>query len=1223
MVETKDQRLFIGTALGIYIYRLNSNTFEIFSKATKNGIQIQSRINSLALDNQNKLWIATNEQGFFVYDFDTDELLQLDNTSDLPSNQVHRVFIDSKQNVWVACEGIYKYLPSSNQLKKLTPNKKNGQEIIVSKFYEDKSNNIWIGTENYGLLKFDRERESFSSYFDKEPMFLYYIHDITEFSPNVLAIGSNSGMTLFNTITGKQELIQASKERGRLSDNAIYCFCQDREGAFWIGTFFSGVNYLSSVNKKIELYTHQDNANSVSGSDISRFYEDESGDIWIATEDAGLNFFDITNKKFASFLSTYNIQAILIENDEMWLGTYGVGIIVFDRRRHKIKKKWNILKDSNVSGLLVKSIIKDSNDRIWVGSNEGFFAYNPVTDSFDLIPGTEKVFIWDIIEDKDRNLWFVSSGKGAFKYTVETKKLINYQYDRENETSISDNFILTLCKDNNHQIWLGTEESGFCKYNYETDDFHRYEQLPNFSNQLIYSIVADNYNHIWFSTSKGLFRFNPDNNQIKVFTVEDGLQSNQFNFNSGFKSSTGKLYFGGVNGFNSFFPEDLTENKFIPPVHITGFHVFNQDIKLDETKKITLNYKQNVFNIEFVSLSYVNPRKNQYAYKLDGFDKDWNFTEEYKVTYTNLSPGKYIFRIKGSNNDGIWNEKGDSIELEIKPPFWKTKIAFFIYMLAVIGILFYVHRRYVLRAQKKQKYALEKAKTEKELELYNSKMSFFTNIAHEIRTPLSLIKAPLEKILKNKQIENDEIIEDLQIIERNTEQLHTLITQLLDFRKIENGLMKPNFINANISELIENVVINFKATAKQKGISIQMDLKESFYAQVDKDALTKILMNLLSNAVKFTKNQIKISLHTHERDKNHFQIRVKDNGLGIPENEKDNIFLPFNQLTTEHENNGFGGVGIGLSYSLSLSDLHSGSLKVENNENEGAVFILTLPVNQQKMDDGLVPETVKENEPVKAEDPEENRPFALLIIEDNTDLRNFLSRNFKNEYKIYTATNGKEALELLKTIIPDIIITDLMMPVMDGIALTREIKNNIHLSHIPVIMLTAKNTVESRIEGYTTGADSYIEKPFSIDLLKTRITNLFENREKIRANFIRSPYSQSISIANNKMDEEFIARMKKIIMQHIQEEDFSVDELASHLCMSRSGLFAKIKGISGLSPLDYIRIERLKRAAELLIENKYPMAEIAMKVGYSTPSYFAKAFQKQFGVLPKDFMKKQ
>lgn len=1240
MVENGEQNLYVGTALGIYIYDPKTEMFSLFDKKTKSGTGISSRINSLLIDKQNKLWIATNEQGFFIYDIPKDILTHVKHDSKaengLPSDQVDRIFVDSKMNVWVSCEGLYRYQPASGLFKRLNAEKDGSGNIRVSKFYEDNNGDIWIGTEDSGVQKFNREQETFTVYFNRSSsLFIPHIHDLIELSPGILAIGSNSGLVQFNTVTGNYRSEQSSSEKGTLSDNSIYCFYKDKEGSFWVGTFFGGVNYMHSGTGKIELYTHNETKNSIGGTAISRFEEDRSGNIWIATEDAGINYFDIEKKYFTQYLPEYNIQSILIEDNRLWLGAYGQGIILMDQKT-KSYKKIPVNDVENTSGLLIKSIYKDSSGTIWVGSSVGLYIYDPETNAFLLIKGTEKVFVWDIIEDKNKDIWFVSSGNGAFKYNLRTKKMKNYLANAKKPNFLSDNFILTVCMDNNRQLWFGTEESGFCKYNYETDDFTCFNNLPKFDNRLIYAIVADNFNNIWFSTSNGLYRYTPETGSIRVFTSDEGLQSNQFNFNSGFKASNGKLYFGGVNGFNSFFPEDLKENSFIPPIRLTNFQILNKDViigakdsplkqALSYTNKIVLNHKQNVFNFEFVALSYVHPQKNQYAYKMEGFDKEWNNTDEHKVTYTSLPPGKYTFRVKGANNDGVWNEEGVSVELEIKPPFWKSSIAFVIYLLLLVGFIYQLNRSYVNRERKKQKEALEKAKTDKELELYNSKMNFFTNIAHEIKTPLSLIKAPLEKIINTEQTPEDQK-SDLKLIERNTEQLQELITQLLDFRKMESGTMKTRFVSTDISELVENVYLNFKSTAKQRAINIILrNTSKAFYADVDRDALNKILSNILSNALKFTKDSIEINLFDHsDTGENRFCIEIKDNGIGIPDKEKENIFLPFRQIYKKEDKNGTGGIGIGLSYSRSLAELHSGSLSVKDNPSGGTVFILCLPKEQSdKLSEGREESGIQEISITGQEIPDgkDKKKHSLLIVEDNDDMREFLSRSFKNEYIVFTAINGKNALEILESNTPDMIITDLMMPVMDGIEFSKIVKNDINKSHIPLIMLTAKTTVESKIEGYAIGADAYVDKPFSIDLLKTRVLNLFENRDKIRANYLRSPYTQSITIANNKMDEDFISRMKNIIVENIQNESFSVDELARCLYMSRSGLFAKIKGISGMSPLDYIRIERLKKAAELLTEGKYSMAEIALMVGYSTPSYFSKAFQKQFGVLPKDFKK--
>lgn len=1240
MVEDYMQQLYIGTAIGIYIYNPIKEYFTFLSESTSDNATINSRVNSMAIDN-NQLWIATNNQGIFVYDIKEKKLVSFDEISNNRFNinsPISDILIDRNSNVWFISDCLYLFNQSSKQLKKYKPINIEGEQLAISKLYQDSYGSIWLGTQNNGLQKFNRENESFQVYFGKDSEFyISHIHDLIEFSQGVLAIGSNSGLVNFDIKTGKYTLSTASKKKGDLSDNSIYCFYRDKEDAFWLGTYFGGVNYLNFTNSRIELYTPGDSEYTLKGHAISRFYEDELKNIWITTEDAGINYFDTKSKKFIQYFSNMNVQSLLITEKYIWLGTYGQGILIVDKiNKRPITYKRPGNKADDFSGLLIKSIFKDSSGEIWIGSNIGLFKYNDINDSFDLIEGTDKVFVWDIQEDKNEKIWFVSSGNGVFRYDKQDKQLNNYKYSETDKKSISDNFVLTLYKDNNQDLWFGTEESSFCKYNYDTDDFLRFDHLAKFSNRLIYSIISDNNNNIWFSTSNGLYSFNPLSSEVNVFTVDEGLQSNQFNFNSGFKASNGKLYFGGVNGFNAFFPEDLKRNTYVPPVHFTNFQLFNQDVQidtdnsplsksLDYTNKIILTYRQNIINFEFVALSYANPQKNSYAYMMEGFDTEWSNTDINRVTYTSLPPGKYIFKVKGANNDGVWNEKGSSVEIEIKPPFWRTTIAFIFYFLIISGILYYINRQYIYRERKKQYYALQKVKTEKELELYNSKMNFFTNIVHEIKTPLSLIKAPLEKILTEKT-EDKVLDEDLRLIERNTNQLNELIIQLLDFRKAESGTLKIRFSLSNISELLENLYLNFQLTAKTKDIFLILNMPEqNFYANIDQDAFGKIMANLLSNAIKFTKSRIEVNLIIPNNNEETFRIEVVDDGWGIPDKEKEKIFHPFHQVSKNQEYKNTGGVGIGLSYSRSLAELHNGSLTVSNNlDGKGSVFSLILPCRQENTyneENPSIQQHPLDPQPIEEQETDRKDKQVLLIIEDNDDMRNFLVRSLKNKYNVLSAINGREALNILNNQIPDMIITDIMMPVMDGIEFTKIVKDKIKWSHIPLIILTAKTENDAKIKGYSIGADAYIDKPFSIELLKSRIENLFENRNKIKINFTRSPYTQSITIANNKMDEEFISRMKRIIVDNIQNESFSVDELARHMSMSRSALFAKIKGMSGMSPLDYIKIERLKRAAELLIEEKYSLSDIAFMVGYSTPSYFSKAFQKQFGVLPKDFKK--
>lgn len=631
-----------------------------------------------------------------------------------------------------------------------------------------------------------------------------------------------------------------------------------------------------------------------------------------------------------------------------------------------------------------------------------------------------------------------------------------------------------------------------------------------------------------------------------------------------------------------------------------------------QTKQITLRHDQNNIELGFVALSYACPAANQYAYKMENLDKDWIFTKDNQsVTYANLAPGKYRFVVKASNNDKVWNQEGAFVEIIILPPWWRTWVANICYILLLIVCVWLIVRYYLYVSKKKAEERQRLFESEKEKELYSSKIDFFTNVAHEIRTPLTLINGPLES-LAEMDIKDHEIRKNVQLMQRNISELLTLINQILDFRKVDANKVTMNFVVGNISAVVDEVYQEFLPMALSVNKKMELRMPEQpVYALIDRGSFVKILNNLFSNAIRYSEHTIEVEL---AEDNTQFDLTIKNDGEIVPPEMADKIFDPFYQLKKNANINASS--GIGLSLARSLAELHHGTLLYKSTDGLN-VFTLTIPkgdISQQESNLDIYSDDFVE---------QQSKQETILVVEDNLELLSFMTEKLSLNFSVEKATNGAEAFDIIQKVNVDIVVTDIMMPIMDGFELCRKIKTDIEYCHIPVVLLTAKNDLNSKIKGLETGTDAYIEKPFSFKYLITQLNSLLENRKREKEAFIKKPYVTSQSIGLCKADEELINKIIGIIEENITDSNFGVERLSEIINMSRSSLHRKIKALSGTSPTDFIRLIRLKKASELIAEGHYRTGEVCYIVGINSPSYFIKLFQKQFGMTPKEFEKQQ
>lgn len=834
----------------------------------------------------------------------------------------------------------------------------------IEKLYAPGKGIILIGTSAAGLLSFDIATATTRSIISRnKDQTGIYVRDILEYKPDQYWLATESGLFIYEA---KSHSIFNLKKNYldpySLSDNAVYTLCKDREGGLWAGTYFGGVNYYAQQNARFQKHFPDYSKNSISGNAVREITQDRYGNLWVGTEDAGLNkisadgsihHFMPTGSKTS--ISYYNIHGLLTTEDVLWVSTHEHGVDLLDLKTGNVLRHYEAgNKAGDLKSNFVLSFYRTRAGKILLGTTAGVFAYQPGRDSFEPIPQLNG-YTYNILEDRKGVLWSATISEGVKYFDPRTGSSGSYQHSPQNKNTISSNMVNALYEDSRGNIWVATEGGGACRLSADRKTIKRYTTRNGFPSNFVFKILEDNKNNLWISTSKGLVQLNPSTEALTIYNRANGLLNEQFNYNSGYNDRSGRLYFGSVKGMISFNPDNFTRNSFVPPVYFTGFQIHNQELPIGKespltesiinTRSITLPHDQSSFSIDFAALSYIAPRMNTYAYLMEGLDRGWTYlASNRKAYFTNLSPGTYTFRVRAANNSGVWNQQEAKLTITILPPWWASTQAYVFYSLCSIGLLLYGIRRYHRQVEKKNRKKIEQLRFEKEKEVYEAKMKFFTNIAHEIRTPLSLIKAPLERVI-SKAGHLPEIKNSLSIMEHSTNQLIDLTNQLLDYRQTEAGGFRLNFQKEHISNLLEDTYASFKPLAEQKGLDYKLVLPTApLIAYADKEALLKILNNLISNAVKYADKEVAIRLCVPE-EKRTFTIEIKNDGHLIPTHMRERIFEPFVRLKKTEKQTG---TGIGLALARSLTELHQGKLSVGDGSEKLNVFVLTLPVYRQR-----------------------------------------------------------------------------------------------------------------------------------------------------------------------------------------------------------------------------------------------------------------------------------
>ena len=1236
LYEDRESNLWVGTNKGLYIYNPRTEKFSRFFRPEL------GEVSDMKEDKTGRLWLISNAN-LYSYEPKTRKVKSYE--LDSKSWTATSIAITSDSSIWVSSVSgmIEKYIPRSDSFMNysILEKSENQQSNQIEKIYPLHNGNLLIGTLTRGVKFFNVSNKTFENIISVNPDKTdVYVRDFLQMTENEYWIATETGIYIYNsTDHSARHLVKEYDDSYSISDNVIFTFCKDREGGLWIGTYFGGLNYYPKQFTTFRKYFPENSKPSISGNAIHEICKDRLGNMWVGTEDGGLNKIDLLKNNFTSFKPTggktsiayHNIHGLLATGDSLWIGTFMHGMDIMNIKTGKVIRHYNAGAGAHdLKNNFIITIYETHAGDILIGTQNGLFRYNRQTDDFSpyLFFDTQIQTLW---EDEQGVLWACTRGNGVMYYNPVTHQKGSLLYDAKDTNSLCNNYVNGIHEDRKMNLWFATD-GGLCRFEKNKKIFTRYTTKNGLSDNLILRILEDGKNNLYISTSKGLVCFNPDAGYIKTYTKSNGLLSDQFNYNSSYKDSDGHMFFGSVKGMISFNPDEFTMNSNIPPVYITGLEVNNEAISpnmagspLNEsiiyTKTISLPYDQSTLNIDFTALSYTVPEMNEYAYKMEALDKDWTFLKRNrKVYYTKLAPGNYVFKVKGSNSSGIWNQKEASIIIKISPPWWASIWAYILYAASVLIIAYSLIKSYLNRQFEKNRRSFELLEMEKEREIYHSKIEFFTNIAHEIRTPLTLIKMPLDKLIR-KQNSTAEINYNLKTMEKNTNRLIDLTNQLLDFRNTEMDKFSLNFVKTDISELISETYGSFQLAAEQKDILFKMELPGiALQAYVDPEALKKILSNLFNNAIKYSESKVFIRLKNFSSEDKLFTIVIQNDGFIIPYDFKEKIFEPFYRIKETEKQPGN---GIGLPLSRSLAELHKGVLDLSKSENGMNTFILTLPIHQEKEFKLRADESATAIEVSQDADKEEfnkNSKPEILLVEDNREILDFICKEISADYMIRKALNGAEALEILKEGNIQLVISDIMMPVMDGLELCKRIKTNLEYSHIPIILLTAKNSLHAKIEGLEVGADAYIEKPFDFEHLSAQISNLLLNRNIIKDYFANSPLTHMKTIGFTKADKNFLEKLKGVIDENLTNMDIDVEHLSKIMNMSRPTFYRKIKALSNLTPHELIHIARLKKAAELLCSGNCKVYEVASMVGYSLQTNFARDFHKQFGMTPSEYM---
>lgn len=1266
--EDPSGNLWVGTNRTLSLYDRKKDCFHNYN--ITNGTAIRS----ICPDDAGRLWIGSYA-GLILYDPATQKAKYYKTDSARPgqllSNTITCVFKDSRHRLWAGSNtGLYLYQPATDDFERFSNVPADSLSIsdnVIKTIAEDKDGHLWFGTNGGGLNMLQANGKSFKSFKsskdDVNTLSSNVIFSIVPEGAGKLWIGTEEGLNIFDLQTGKVQRITADvRNKYGPKGKSVRCIFIDKHGIYWIGTYQGGVN---KYDKNLVFFnlvqSNPFDPHGLSSSRVTSFAEGDNGDIYVGTDGGGLNLFRRKTGLFEHIRITEDdktepaILALERAGNELWIGTFQHGVYILDTRNNKVS---HIKKGDGAHDIPSNDIFcfkRDHKGNMWLGTNgKGICMYEPGSGVFQQ-PGTVMIdgnasklllngFIRAIGEDSAGNILVGTVGSGVALYNPVLHTC--EEFNRAN-TGLPLDEAIALHIDGKGIVWAGTSSGGLCRLDYQHKQFTSYSEQQGLANAVIYKILEDNAGKLWVSTNKGVSCFDPIKSSFKNYTSQNGLQQSSFNLGAGLKTSSGELFFGGLDGFNYFRPGTLTDNKNVPDIVFTDLKIAGHSVvpgkdaaikeHMSVAREISLDYKQN-FSIDFTALDYTTSQEDRYMYKLDGFDKSWNqLGASRTAVFTNLYPGNYTLEVRAQNANGAWITKPATIKIYVKPPFWLTGYAYAFYALTLVLALWGIRyrgiskikNRFALeqeRLQMKQVLEQERLEAERLHEFDQLKIRFLTNLSHEFRTPISLIMGPIEKLHEKEADPGKQ--EQLTMVKRNARRLLNLVNQLLDFRKLEEHELNLNATEGDIVAFVREAAESFRDLAERRQIRFSCKSALShYYTSFDRNKMERVLFNLLGNAFKFTGREGEVSLEIRQGlSLKEIMIIISDTGIGMSADELQRIFDRFFQGNTPASVMNQGN-GIGLSITKEFVRLHGGTITVESIAGKGSVFTICLPLSPAPAPVVDVPAGADKPEGQVTAAKEAGRPIvpapdtlAVLLVEDNEDFRHYLKDDLKSFYKIIEASDGKEGWQKALSGHPDVIVSDISMPNMDGIELSRKIKSDKRTSHIPIILLTALTGDAYQLKGLETGASDYLTKPFSSEILTIKIRNLVLLNQRFKETYTRRLNIEMPVTEVQSEDERLLLKITQYVESNLDNSSLSVEELCKHVYMSHASLYRKIVDLTGETPVEFIRSVKLNKAADLLERSNMKIAEIGYAVGFTTPNYFTRAFKAKFNLSPSEYI---
>ncbi|QJD96842.1 response regulator [Mucilaginibacter robiniae] len=1241
-------KIFIGTQKGLEYYDYSSASFYALSYQPGHKQQrqkISANINALVTDKAGKVYIAADYLGLLVYNNRDKSCHQVALNKSSTAYNVQALTLDHDNRLWLFIKnvGLCWFDAQKNQ-----SNVVNHQLQLASCLLEDAAHNIWVGTES-GLYIYN-PTSNLVTRFDESygKLTSNNIVDLKFDQAGKLWIATNGGgINILDAKTHQLNYIVPGREQGTLHSGAISGIYEDNESRKWIATLRGGVNIIDDKSQAFSFFAHDPfNPNSVVNNFILSFCEDEQHNIWIGTDGGGLSYWNTKVNQYTHYthsadlgsLSSNFVVSVLKDfNHQIWVATFSGGIDAFDQATQRFKHYTCYNSVTKTDDRNLWKLYEDSQHNLWAGTTRGgaLYRYNRQQDRFELFDAN-LTNIHALYEDKAGTLWGANYTQLVRIDTRNKKHLyLNIGYA-----------IRTIAQSKANSLWLGTEGGGLLLYNVGNRTYKRYTQANGLPSNTILNVLVDNHNNLWCSTYNGLTELVKQTGKFINYNASDGLQSNQFNYNAALKLQSGKMLFGGINGFNLFNPDSIKLIAHQPQLRISSLKINNvvaeqsssytHQQPLVSLKEITLPYNQATLAVDYTALEYSFPDKINYAYYLEGWDHGWNYVGKLKTAYyTRLNEGKYLLRIKATDTKGNWSNAQLVVAITILPPWYRTWWAYLLYLSVASGIVYWI---WLYRTrQEKLKFEIEIAnlRVEREKELNEKKLSFFTNVSHEFRTPLTLIINPIKDLLN----QNKGNAEELNVIYRNARRLLGLVDHLLLFRKAESENTQMKVSKINFVNLCKEVFMCFSQQVKIKKLSYNLECSsENMEVYADCEKIEIALFNLISNAIKFTPDGGNINILVEE-DQGSVYFKITDNGIGISTDVGDKLFDKFYQA--KDKNYFKTGFGIGLYLVKVFIENHRGKISYHNNPKGGTTFVLSLPKGKQhftadqlfenlEFDLNHVHELVDYNnkEAVVKEEETNNLELlisnrqSILVIDDNDQIRSYIKKLFIHDYTVLEADNGKTGIELTKKHLPDLIISDVVMDEISGLELCRIIKQDSAINHIPIILLTGDATPDMMLKSIEEGAVDFLRKPFEKELLIARVKSVLRSKTELQNYFYKEITLKNSTRNISEEHKDFLYNCINIVESNLTNVHFEVDTLARKMGMSYPTLFKRVKAITGQSVNNFVRFVRLRKAAELLIHTNCNVNEAAFQVGFNDLKYFREHFNKQFGVNPSEFIKK-